>query len=82
VPTITGDRRHSATWVRFFRGERRVRVREVPVVRVVRAGAVRAVLVTTSMPHRRGSEGAPVNNLMVRSQLACSFQLPGIADSR
>jgi hypothetical protein len=67
--------------VRFFRGERRVRVREVPVVRVVRAGAVRAVLVTTSM-WQRGGWDAPVNNLTVRSQLACSFQLPGIADSR
>ena len=26
--------------------------------------------------------GAPVNNLIVRSQLACSFQDSGIADSR
>ena len=39
-------------WVRFYRDERRVREQAVPVVRVVqaaRAGAVPAVLVTTSM---------------------------------
>jgi len=63
-------------WVRLFRNERRVWERAVPVVRVVqaaRAGAVRAVLVTTSM-WQRGGWGASANNLMVRSQLARSFQ--------
>ena len=49
----------------------------VPVVPVMRSRGVRAVPVTTSM-----WLGAPVNNLMVRSQLACSFQGPGIAGSR
>jgi len=52
------------------------------VVPVVRAGAVRAVLVTTSMWQRGGCKDAPVNNLMVRSQSACSFQGPGISDPR
>jgi hypothetical protein len=69
-------------WVRLLRSERRVREQAVPVVRVVRVGAVRAALVTTSMWQRGGCKDAPVNNLMVRSQLACSFQGPGIAGSR
>jgi hypothetical protein len=34
------------------------------------------------MWQRTGYKDAPVNNLMVRSQLACSSQVPGIADSR
>ena len=72
---------HDVMWVRLFRSERRVRERAVPVVRVVRAGAVRAVLVTTSM-RQRGGWDAPVNNLMIRSQLACPFRVPGIAGSR
>jgi hypothetical protein len=33
------------------------------------------------MEHCRGQD-APVNNLMVRSQRACSFQCPGCADFR
>jgi len=48
-------------WVQLLRGESRVRERAVPVVRVVRAGAVRAALVTTSM-WQRGGWGAPENN--------------------
>ena len=34
------------------------------------------------MFRRNQPKDAPVNNLMVRSQLACSFQGPGIAGSR
>jgi hypothetical protein len=34
------------------------------------------------MRQRADDKDTPVNNLMVRSQLACSFQAPGIADSR
>ena len=34
------------------------------------------------MRQRADDKDAPVNNLTVRSQLACSFQFPGIADSR
>jgi hypothetical protein len=33
------------------------------------------------MWQRTGNRDAPVNNLMVRSQLAGSFQVPGIADT-
>ena len=44
-------------------------------------GAV-ATAVTGTMWQCAGPEDAPVNNLMVRSQSACSFQAPGIADSR
>ena len=71
--------RRSVTRVRLFRSECRVWERAVPVVhvvsmvRVVRPRAVRAVLVTTSM-WQRGGWDAPVNNLMVRSQSACSFR--------
>jgi len=82
MPQRGGYNRLNVTRVRLLRSERRVRERAVPVVCVVRAGAVRAVLVTTSMWQRGGCKGAPVNNLMVRSQLACSFQGPGIAGSR
>jgi len=81
MPQRGGYNRLNVTRVRLLRSERRVRERAVPVVCVVRAGAVRAVLVTTSM-WQQGGWGAPVNNLMVRSQLACSFQGPGIAGSR
>jgi len=37
---------------------------------------------TTSMWQPRCCKDAPVNNLMVRSQSACSFQGPGISGSR
>ena len=81
MPQRGGYNRLNVTRVRLLRSERRVRERAVPVVCVVRAGAVRAVLVTTSM-WQQGGWGAPVNNLMVRSQSACSFHGPGIAGSR
>ena len=59
-------------WVRLLRGESRVRERAVPVVRAVRAvraGAVRAVLVTTLM-WQRGGWDAPENNLEVSAAAA------------
>ena len=66
----------------------RVREQAVPVVRVVQAARpVRCgrPLVTTSMWQRGGGRDAPVNNLMVRSQSACSFrvlELPVPAEGR
>ena len=48
-----------AAWVRLFRSERRMREQAVPVVR---AGTVRAALVTTSMWQRGGWE-SPENHL-------------------
>ena len=59
-----------------------VRERAVRVVRVVRTVRCGRVLVTTTSRSQRGGWGASANNLMVRSQSACSFQGPGIADSR
>jgi len=68
------------TWVRLLRSERWVREQAVPVVRAVRAGAVRAVLVTTSM-WQRGGWDAPVKkpdgsqsvSLLVSGPWNCRF---------
>ena len=54
-----------AAWVRLFRSERRMREQAVPVVR---AGTVRAALVTTSMWQRGGCKDAPENNLELPSR--------------
>ena len=55
VPAV----RHDVKWVGFFRSERRVRERAVPVVWAARAGAVRAALVTTSLWQRGGCNPMP-----------------------
>ena len=73
----TGYHRHNTTRVRLFRRERRLREQTVPVVLAVRAGAVRAALVTvraalvtTSMWQRGGCKGAPVRKPLTGAHLA------------